>query len=72
MDGRRRRSVDDAVVPAATGEVRRQGGDDLSAAMLALYWSGRRLWLAYGMLNGATAIIVANVAVMIFVSAVAT
>ena len=52
-------------------KVRRQGGHDLSAAMLALLLSGAGLWLAYGILNGATAVIVTNIAVMILVSAVA-
>jgi 5'(3')-deoxyribonucleotidase/uncharacterized protein with PQ loop repeat len=52
-------------------KVRRQGGHDLSAAMLALLLSGAGLWLAYGILTGATAVIVANIAVMILVSAVA-
>src|SRR5262245_15052383 len=52
-------------------KVRRQGGRDLSAGMLALLLAGAGLWLAYGTLNGATAVIVANIAVMILVSAVA-
>src|SRR5262249_6125583 len=52
-------------------KVRRQGGRDLSAAMLALLLAGGGLWLAYGILNGATAVIVANTAVLILVSAVA-
>ena len=52
-------------------KVRRQGGRDLSAGMLALLLAGAGLWLAYGILNGATAVIVANTGVMIFVSAVA-
>lgn len=52
-------------------KVRRQGGRDLSPGMLALLLAGAGLWFAYGVLNGATAVIVANVAVMTFVSAVA-
>src|SRR5262245_58416336 len=52
-------------------KVRRQGGRDLSTGMLALLLAGAGLWLAYGILNGATAVIVANIAVMILVSAVA-
>src|SRR5262245_26091215 len=52
-------------------KVRRQGGRGLSAAMLALLLAGGGLWLAYGLLNGATAVIVANTAVLILVSAVA-
>jgi len=52
-------------------KVRRQGGDDLSAGMLALLLAGASLWFAYGIVNGATAVIVGNLAVMILVSAVA-
>jgi len=52
-------------------KVRRQGGRDLSIAMLTLLLAGAGLWLAYGMLNGATSVIVANIAVIILVSAVA-
>lgn len=52
-------------------KVRRQGGRDLSAGMLALLLAGACLWFAYGVLNHATAVIVANIAVIILVSAVA-
>jgi len=52
-------------------KVRRQGGRDLSTGMLASLLAGAGLWLAYGMLNGATAVIVANIGVIILVSAVA-
>jgi 5'(3')-deoxyribonucleotidase/uncharacterized protein with PQ loop repeat len=52
-------------------KVRRQGGRDLSIGMLAFLLAGAGLWLAYGILNGATAVIVANIAVVILVSAVA-
>lgn len=52
-------------------KVHRQGGRDLSIGMLALLLAGAGLWLAYGMLNGATAVIVANIGVIILVSAVA-
>src|SRR6476620_11447978 len=52
-------------------KVRRQGGRDLAAGMLAVLLAGAGLWLAYGILHGATAVIVANIAVMILVSAVA-
>ena len=52
-------------------KVRRQGGRDLSLGMLALLLAGACLWFAYGVLNHATAIIVANTAVLILVSAVA-
>jgi 5'(3')-deoxyribonucleotidase/uncharacterized protein with PQ loop repeat len=52
-------------------KVRRQGGRDLSAPMLALLLAGAGLWLAYGVLNHATAVVVANTAVMMLVSTVA-
>ncbi len=52
-------------------KVRRQGGRDLSLGMLALLLAAGALWLAYGILNRATAVIVANIAVVILVSAVA-
>ncbi len=52
-------------------KVRRQGGRDLSPGMLALLLGGAVLWLAYGVMNGATAIIVTNIAILILVSAVA-
>jgi 5'(3')-deoxyribonucleotidase/uncharacterized protein with PQ loop repeat len=52
-------------------KVRRQGGRDLSQAMLALLLAGACLWFAYGLLNHATAVVVANTAIIILVSAVA-
>ena len=52
-------------------KVRRQGGGDLSSAMLATYLIGQGLWLAYGLLNSAGAVIGANVASIVLVSAVA-
>lgn len=52
-------------------KVRRQGGDDLSAGMLALLLTGACLWFAYGVLHHATAVIAANSAVITLVSAVA-
>jgi 5'-nucleotidase len=52
-------------------KVRKQGGADLSAGMLAMYLVGQGLWLAYGLLNRAGAIIGANVASIILVAAVA-
>ena len=52
-------------------KVRRQGGGDLSSAMLATYLIGQGLWLVYGLLNNAGAVIGANVASIILVSAVA-
>ena len=52
-------------------KVRRQGGRDLSMAMLALLLSGAVLWLAYGVINQATAVMVANVAIILLVSTTA-
>jgi len=52
-------------------KVRRQGGGDLSSSMLAMYLIGQGLWLAYGLLNRAGAVIGANVASIILVAAVA-
>jgi 5'-nucleotidase len=51
-------------------KVRRQGGGDLSWIMLSMYLTGQGLWLAYGLLNRAGAIIAANVASIVLVSAV--
>jgi 5'(3')-deoxyribonucleotidase/uncharacterized protein with PQ loop repeat len=51
--------------------VRRRGGRDLSLTMLAMYLVGSLLWLAYGVLNGAMAVIAANLVVMALVSAIA-
>jgi 5'(3')-deoxyribonucleotidase/uncharacterized protein with PQ loop repeat len=59
-----------AVLPQLL-KVRRQGGHDVSAAMLAMYLAGLGLWLVYGLLNRAGAIIGANVASIVLVSAVA-
>ena len=50
-------------------KVRRQGGRDLSMAMLTLLLSGAMLWFAYGVINHATAVMVANVAIIGLVSA---
>ena len=52
-------------------KVRRQGGGDLSYTMLVMYLIGQGLWLVYGLLNSAGAVIGANVASIILVSAVA-
>ena len=49
-------------------KVRRQGGRDLSMAMLTLLLSGAILWFAYGVINQATAVIVANIAIIGLVS----
>jgi 5'(3')-deoxyribonucleotidase/uncharacterized protein with PQ loop repeat len=48
--------------------VRRQGGRDLSYGMLGLYLAGVLFWLGYGILIGARAVIVANVAGALLVS----
>lgn len=52
-------------------KVRQQGGRDLSMAMLALLLAGAILWLAYGLINQATAVIVANIAIVGLVSTTA-
>jgi len=52
-------------------KVRRQGGRDLSMAMLALLLSGAVLWLVYGLINQATAVMVANIAIIGLVSTTA-
>jgi 5'(3')-deoxyribonucleotidase/uncharacterized protein with PQ loop repeat len=48
--------------------VRRQGGRDLSYGMLAVYLAGVLLWLGYGILIGARAVILANLAGAFLVS----
>jgi 5'(3')-deoxyribonucleotidase/uncharacterized protein with PQ loop repeat len=50
--------------------VRRQGGRDLSLAMLPKYLTGSAQWLVYGLLNDAFAVIAANVVGMTLVSAI--
>jgi 5'(3')-deoxyribonucleotidase/uncharacterized protein with PQ loop repeat len=52
-------------------KVRRQGGRDVSAGMLALLLAGGVLWLLYGLLNKATALVATNLAVIVFVTAIA-
>jgi len=52
-------------------KVKKQGGADLSAGMLWLYLVGQALWLAYGLLNHAGAVIGANIASIGLVGAVA-
>ena len=49
----------------------KQGGRDLSYGMLALYFAGVMLWLSYGIMLNALAIILANAATGMLV-AVAT
>jgi MtN3 and saliva related transmembrane protein len=53
-------------------KIRRQGGHDLSYPMLLLYLTGILLWLAYGLLIHAAAVIWANActAVLVFVAVV--
>jgi 5'(3')-deoxyribonucleotidase/uncharacterized protein with PQ loop repeat len=51
--------------------VRRQGGRDLSLMMLTMYLVGSGLWLIYGLLNGAVAVVAANVVAITLVSAIA-
>ncbi len=48
--------------------LRRQGGRDLSYGMLGLYLAGVLLWLGYGVMIGARAVILANVAATLLVS----
>lgn len=49
-------------------KIRRQGGDDLSYAMLSFYLTGILLWLAYGLLLHAAAVIWANAATAFLVA----
>ena len=49
-------------------KIRRQGGQDLSYPMLILYLAGILLWLAYGLLLHAAAVIWANVATSLLVA----
>jgi MtN3 and saliva related transmembrane protein len=49
-------------------KIRRQGGGDLSYPMLFLYLAGILLWLAYGLILHAAAIIWANVATALLVA----
>jgi MtN3 and saliva related transmembrane protein len=49
-------------------KIRRQGGGDLSYPMLALYLVGVMLWLTYGLILHAAALIWANAATTILVA----
>ena len=49
-------------------KIRRQGGGDLSYPMLFLYLTGILLWLAYGLMLHAAAIIWANAATALLVA----
>jgi MtN3 and saliva related transmembrane protein len=48
-------------------KIRRQGGGDLSYPMLFVYLTGILLWLAYGLMLHAAAIIWANAATALLV-----
>jgi MtN3 and saliva related transmembrane protein len=50
-------------------KIRRQGGHDLSYPMLFLYLAGILLWLVYGLLLHAAAVIWANAATSLLVAA---
>lgn len=49
-------------------KIRRQGGNDLSYPMLFLYLTGILLWLFYGLLLHAAAVIWANAATSLLVA----
>jgi MtN3 and saliva related transmembrane protein len=49
-------------------KIRRQGGGDLSYPMLFVYLTGIVLWLAYGLMLHAAAIIWANAATALLVA----
>jgi len=55
-------------IPQLT-KIRKQGGRDLSYGMLSIYLVGVILWLVYGILLGAIAVIVANAASILLVLA---
>ena len=48
-------------------KIRRQGGEDLSYPMLLVYLTGTLLWLAYGLLLHAAAVIWANASTALLV-----
>ncbi len=50
--------------------VKRQGGAGLSWSMLSMYLAGQFLWLGYGVMNDARAVIAANLASILLVSAI--
>jgi len=50
-------------------KIRRQGGDDLSYPMLVFYLTGIVLWLVYGLMIHAAAVIWANAATAVLVTA---
>jgi MtN3 and saliva related transmembrane protein len=56
-----------AYVPQAV-KIWKQGGRDLSYGMLFLYLTGVMLWLAYGILVHAQAVVITNVATAILIA----
>jgi MtN3 and saliva related transmembrane protein len=50
-------------------KIYKQGGRDLSYGMLSLYLGGVLLWLAYGMLIHAQALVLTNLATAILIAA---
>lgn len=49
-------------------KIRKQGGDDLSYAMLGVYFVGVALWLVYGLTIHAAAVIWANAASVLLIA----
>jgi MtN3 and saliva related transmembrane protein len=49
-------------------KIKRQGGNDLSYPMLTIYLIGLMLWLAYGIMLRASAVVVANAASVVLVA----
>jgi MtN3 and saliva related transmembrane protein len=49
-------------------KIRKQGGEDLSWAMLGVYFIGVALWLAYGLMIHASAVIWANATTVLLVA----
>jgi MtN3 and saliva related transmembrane protein len=50
-------------------KIYKQGGRDLSYGMLSLYLGGVLMWLAYGLLIRAQAVVITNVATAILIAA---
>jgi len=53
-------------------KIRKQGGEGLSYTMLAIYLVGLLMWLAYGIMLRAKAVVVANAASAALVAAALT
>ena len=49
-------------------KIRKEGGASLSYPMLAIYWFGLALWLIYGIMLHASAVIIANAASIVLVA----